>query len=62
MTKNRSMNTKQRQLLSSAKARLINEIGINEEQAHKFIIHASMTSGKSKLVIAQEILDMDNLV
>lgn len=51
------MNTVQKQLMSAAKAKLINHYGITENDAHIFIIHTAMENRVSKLAICQRIME-----
>jgi len=51
------MNTAEKEIMSMAKAALINAYGITESQAHIFIIKTAMDLRRTKLDIAQKIID-----
>jgi AmiR/NasT family two-component response regulator len=53
--------TQQREIISRAKARIIEELGATEHIAHVFIRELSMQSGQKMFVIAQTILELDTL-
>lgn len=54
------MNTPE-ELISTAKAKLMDAYGINEEQAHHFILHTAMHTRRTKISVAKQLIKLERI-